>query len=201
MSETKRQILAAARHIIESKGLVSATTKAIAKEANCAEGSLYNHFHNRAELLLAVFKENLPLFSEALNGLAFKVGEETVEENFRDIFMVSLSFYRETAPLMGSLFSDRSLLEHYQKTLSTSKSGPQTSQGHLLAYLKAEQRLRRIDPSIDLTFLAEMMLGVCFQRAFREKFMEPPTQKNKDYLEDDQIFAEQLASMMAKILK
>jgi AcrR family transcriptional regulator len=198
--ETRERILEATKRILESKGLSFATTKAIARDAGCAEGSIYNHFRDRAELLLSVFREGLPAFSEALSGLAFRVGEGTIEENLKTVFLVFLPFYRQSAPLMGSLFSDLELLMNYQKTLAISSKGPQTSQNHLVAYLKAEQRLGRIREQADLEFCAEIILGSCFQRAFRDKFMGRRTKNKRDYSQSDSEFARKLSQAMAKAL-
>ncbi len=200
MKEIQKRILDATKRLLESKGLSAATTKAIAKEARCAEGSLYNHFHDRADLLLSVFKDNLPRFSEALHGLAFRIGEGAVEENLKTVFLEFLRFYRQVAPLMGSLFSDLELLKKYQETLAAAGKGPKTSQDHLAAYLKAEQRLGRVRGDADVEFLSEMILGMCFQRAFRDKFMEPPTKKKRNYSQSDVAFAKKLAEAMARIL-
>jgi AcrR family transcriptional regulator len=200
MNEIQKRIVEATKHILESKGLSVATTRAIAKEAQCAEGSLYNHFKNRADLLLAVFRESVPRFSDALNSLAFRVGEETVEENLKTVFLEFLPFYRQVAPLMGSLFSELELLADYQRSLSTSGKGPRTSQDQLAAYLKAEQRLGRVSASANVEFCSEIILGSCFQRAFREKFMEARAGKKKEHSQNDSAFAEQLAEAMARIL-
>jgi AcrR family transcriptional regulator len=198
--ETRRRILDAARRILDSKGLSFATTKAIAKQARCAEGSIYTHFHDRAELLLSVFREGLPRFSDALSGLSFRVGEGTPEENLKTVCLAFLSFYRESAPLMGSLFSDLELLATYQHSLAASGKGPHTSQDHLVAYLKAEQRLGRVRADADLDFCAEIILGSCFQRAFRDKFLERRTRNKKDYSERDSGFASGLADAIARVI-
>lgn len=199
--DTRKKILEGTRHILDSRGLSFATTNAIAKEARCAEGSIYTHFHDRADLLLSVFREGLPRFSEALNGLAFRVGEGTLEENLNTVFLTFLPFYRQAAPLMGSLFSDLELLAKYQETLAASGKGPQTSQEHLLAYLKAEQRLGRVSAESDLNFYVEIMLGSCFQRAFREKFIERRGKNKKDYSQTDSEFANKLAKAMVRVLE
>jgi AcrR family transcriptional regulator len=193
------RILKATRRILESQGLAYATTKAIAKEAGCAEGSLYVHFKNRGDLLLAVFKECLPQLLNPLSGLAFQVGEGTVEGNLKNLFIHFLPFYRQVAPLMGALFSDLSLLQSYQESLQTSGQGPHISKNHLSAYLKAEQRLGRIQSDVDIDFFSEVLMGGCFQRAFREQFSGVDF-KRKNFAKSDSEFATNLARAMAMAL-
>lgn len=48
------QILDAAAHVFSQKGYQNATTKEIAEAADLAEGSLYNYFANKRELLIGV---------------------------------------------------------------------------------------------------------------------------------------------------
>lgn len=48
------QILDAAAHIFSQKGYQTATTKEIAEAADLAEGTLYNYFANKRELLIGV---------------------------------------------------------------------------------------------------------------------------------------------------
>jgi AcrR family transcriptional regulator len=55
MAETRRiQILMGAAQVFAKKGFHKATTKEIAKVAGVAEGTIYNYFNNKRELLLAM---------------------------------------------------------------------------------------------------------------------------------------------------
>ncbi len=166
----KETLISATKKLIETKGLSAVSTREVAREAGCAEGTLYHYFKNISDLLLAVFLESLPSFSESLTGLAFRVGESQVREILTEVFVKALEFYRQTAPLMGALFSDPNLLSSYQQALLKSERGPHIPQDHLIAYLKAEQRLGRVRSDLDLALFAELFLGSAFQRAFREKF-------------------------------
>ena len=47
IARRRQHILAAAARVFASKGLTQATTKAIADEADVAEGTLYNYFKNK----------------------------------------------------------------------------------------------------------------------------------------------------------
>jgi AcrR family transcriptional regulator len=59
-STTRDQILDAALAVVERDGMAAATTKRIAGEARLSEGSLYNHFPDKAALLVALVLERLP---------------------------------------------------------------------------------------------------------------------------------------------
>jgi AcrR family transcriptional regulator len=45
--------------VIRTKGLAAASTREIAREGGCADGTLYNHFRDRADMFVAIFLENL----------------------------------------------------------------------------------------------------------------------------------------------
>ena len=59
---TRQYILEAAERMLQSKGLARLTNKEIAQEAGCAEGTLYNHFETKEDLILSAIEEHLPDF-------------------------------------------------------------------------------------------------------------------------------------------
>ena len=61
----RARIVDAAERIIVENGVVAATTKAVAREAGCAEGSLYVHFPDRVAIFSAIFEKRWPVASEA----------------------------------------------------------------------------------------------------------------------------------------
>jgi AcrR family transcriptional regulator len=71
----KNQILAAAADVFAEKGFDLTTTKEIAKRAGISEGTIYNYFASKTDLLLGIFErmkaiviqEHLPLFPEDLD--------------------------------------------------------------------------------------------------------------------------------------
>ena len=64
---SREQILAAAERVVAERGYAGATTKAIAREAQCSEGSLYNHFPDKRELFRAVYEETEKMLVGALS--------------------------------------------------------------------------------------------------------------------------------------
>ncbi len=55
----KKEILAAAARIFAEKGYANATTREIAEAADLAEGTLYNYYGGKREILLAILDETL----------------------------------------------------------------------------------------------------------------------------------------------
>jgi AcrR family transcriptional regulator len=52
--QRKRQILAAAREVFSQKGFSEATTAEIAQEAGVSEGTIYNYFESKRDLLVSL---------------------------------------------------------------------------------------------------------------------------------------------------
>ena len=50
----QRQILNAARQVFSKKGFAEATTAEIAKEARVSEGTIYNYFESKRDLLISL---------------------------------------------------------------------------------------------------------------------------------------------------
>src|ERR1700758_4533199 len=79
--DKRRQILEAAERVFRSKGLAKATTREIARDAGCADGTLYLHFDDRLSLFSAVLDECVPDIKESLAQLKELVGKRTVRLN------------------------------------------------------------------------------------------------------------------------
>ena len=170
MNTIRQRILDAAERVIRTKGLAAASTREIAREAGCADGTLYNHFADRVDLFVAVVLDKLPDFTEAFSKLPYQVGEGTVQSNLEAVAQVALSFHYQTAPLSCSLFAEPELLRRYHEALKAQNRGPYGSVKSLEAYLRAEQRLGRVDARADPLVAAAMLMGTCFWEAYRIHF-------------------------------
>ena len=53
----RHEIAKAAAQVFAEKGYANTTTKELAEAADMAEGTLYNYFEGKREILLAIFKE------------------------------------------------------------------------------------------------------------------------------------------------
>ena len=94
-SGTRAQLVDAAERVLRSKGLARATTKEIAREAGCAEGTLYLHFADKLDLVRAVHEKLLPAFVEVVRHLPGRAGTRTVEANLTELAHSALRLYRD----------------------------------------------------------------------------------------------------------
>jgi AcrR family transcriptional regulator len=161
---TRRYILDAAEQMLQTKGLARLTNKDIAAAAGCAEGTLYNHFETKEELILAAIRENLPDFLSVV--WEDRIGEGSVEANLRDIVRTCIHYYRKLLPLTTALVADMDLLDHFRLWMKEHKAGPMIIYEKVASYVAAEQRLGRLKPEIEAFSFAALLLGPCHQYAY-----------------------------------
>jgi len=170
-ADLRAQILAATQRVIEERGVASATTRAIAEEAHCAEGSIYRYFADKHELFHAASGASFPEFMELAHTLPNRAGTRTVEENLQEVALASLRFYRAVRPLMVGALADRDLLEEHRLHFGETKGGPIKAIGGLSTYLRREQRLGRISDRTSAEHAARLLLGACLSNSIMEQLM------------------------------
>lgn len=163
---TRDHLLAAAERVIRREGLGGATTRAIATEAGCAEGTLYNHFEDKQDLIAEVMTTRLPAFIQYAVDLPGRAGTGSLRGNLTELAELAIAFFREIAPMVASTLGDPDLRARHLKSLAEHGRGPHRPILALAEYLQAEQRIGRVRKRIDTAAVATLFLGGCFQFAF-----------------------------------
>ncbi|MDK1472937.1 TetR/AcrR family transcriptional regulator [Streptomyces sp. 549] len=180
---TRTRILDAGHSLLLTLGLARATTKEIARAANCSEAALYKHFRSKEELFVAVLRERLPALNPLLEQLTAAPGERTVEQSLTEIARQALLFYRQSFPIAASLYAEPRLRRRHQEAMRELGTGPHVPIESLQAYLRAEQAAGRVRADADPHAAAALLLGACAQRAFAydaDGGAEPP-QSTEDF--------------------
>jgi AcrR family transcriptional regulator len=177
---TRAQLIDAAERVLRTRGLARATTKEIARAAGCAEGTLYLHFTDKLDLVRAVHERLLPAFIEVVRHLPDRAGTGTVAANLTEVAGSALRLYRDLMPIGSSLFADPELLERFRGLLAERGGGPHRAWEPLVAYLRAEQALGRVDVQADPAAAALLLLGACQQLVFVELMTGPETLPFRD---------------------
>jgi AcrR family transcriptional regulator len=168
--DQKERLIAATEKLLASHGLGCVSTRDIAKAANVAEGALYHHFGDKAELILSVVLQQLGDFPEVLQSLPLRIGENTVQKNLETVLASAFAFHHRIAPLVCSLFADQELLAKVRSMMAERSMGPGRSAFAISAYLRAEQQLGRVSATSVPETVAELMLAVSFNRAMQDHF-------------------------------
>jgi AcrR family transcriptional regulator len=103
------RILSAAVSVMRERGVTGTTTKEIARVAGVAEGSIYNHFANKTELVAASMTEVAGGIRDALIRLSGRVGESTVEANLAELAEAEITFFADLLPITGPVLGDHDL--------------------------------------------------------------------------------------------
>ncbi|MCX5083441.1 TetR/AcrR family transcriptional regulator [Streptomyces sp. NPDC001939] len=160
------RIVDAAHELMLSIGLARATTKEIAKAADCSEAALYKYFANKEELFVTVLSERLPKLGPLLTELSKEPGAKSVAENLTEIAREAALFYEQTFPMAASLYAEPQLKRRHEEALREMGAGPHRPIQGLDAYLRSEQDAGRISRDADTYAAASLLLGACAQRAF-----------------------------------
>lgn len=120
MIEARRtQILMGAAQVFAKKGFHRATTKEIARQAGVAEGTIYNYFDNKRDLLMAMVEM---LGTRSIKATILDHPPDDPKEFFslllHDRYQLLKEYGHIMAPMIAEIFSDPDLREAiYQSIL------------------------------------------------------------------------------------
>jgi hypothetical protein len=117
---------------------------------------------------------------EAMIDLPLRVGQHSVSENLARVTAAVLSFHRQVAPVICSLFADVSLMTAARATLNERGVGPSLSSERLAAYLAAEQQIGRVAADIDVDAAADLLFGATFKIAVIDHLFDYKVSAAKD---------------------
>ena len=168
---TRERLLDSAERLLRTIGLARATTKEIARAAQCSEAALYKYFSSKEDLFVAVLHERLPSLMPLLAELTARPGSRTPEQALTEIARTATLFYEANMPIAASLFAEPGLLQRHREGLRPLGAGPQQPLLALARYLESEREHGRLRAGTDPEAAAALLLGACFQRAFLRHFL------------------------------
>ena len=164
--DTRSSILEAAERVIRDRGMASATTREIAREARCAEGSIYRHFEDKHALMTEIIGSRYSGFFQFVESLPHRAGTGTVAGTLEEVARESIDFYRGIVPMACGAVADRELLQQHREFFHRNKSGPKKLIRSITEYLRREQRGGRIEQHAVPDLVAHVLMGSCFAHSF-----------------------------------
>lgn len=162
-ASTRERLMDATERIIREQGIMAVTTKDIAREAGYAEATLYRHFQDKADLLLAVMGERISgHFLHLIRDLPGRAGEGSVAAILEELVTAAVEFSAHIMPLDVALASDPALAAAHNKRLRELGTGPEAALHSVAAYVEAEQRLGRVRADASPAAVATILLGISF---------------------------------------
>lgn len=157
----RERILDAAAVLVREDGMAAATTKRIALKAEVSEGSLYNHFPDKAELLIAIVLERMPSIRDALQSLGTAAETSSLEDRLEKVLTAMIGFYVQAQPILGGIMADPRLLALCRERFAETGRGPHLAHQKLAELLGHEVAAGRLRGDVDVAALAALLIGAC----------------------------------------
>jgi AcrR family transcriptional regulator len=176
IARRRQEILAAAAQIFAQKGYAGATTKEIAKEADVAEGTLYNYFGGKREILHAIAVETKAPMEEALLGTGTLENREAMVVLFErafDLVEARMPFIRA---LWTEAWTDDLILHEYV----IARLGRVSEQ--IQAYIAkrvADGTFRPVSPTLGAQLVMGMFLGLVLPALRGMQPLPPPSERRE----------------------
>lgn len=161
-ASTRAQILAAAARVLREYGVVGMTTRAIARQAGIADGTLYTHFLHKEDLILATIEAELPRLALG----ALDADTRSLQASLEALVRAGLHYATTLVLLSGALFFDPDLLTRIRTGLVERNPSPLELYRRVSESIVREQHRGRIKARLDPLGVAALLLGPCFQYAF-----------------------------------
>jgi AcrR family transcriptional regulator len=171
VNDNRQNIIDATERLLQTHGLARLTTREIAREAKVAEGLIYHHFKDKAELIFEVVETRVRETKNVMQNLPLEVGKNTLLKNLEGVLLSVYHAHYEITPIINSIFADQKLRDRLQEIVKERNMGPQYAIEGLDVYLAVEQRLGRISNAVDTKVLAKCLWMISIQSAMLDRWM------------------------------
>lgn len=144
------------------RGTAGLTVRDIAREAQVADGVLYNHFADKEDLLAQALHAHVRSVERSLGELPVQAGTGRVEDNLHAYITHGLALHAAILPAFAGLLAQPKVLTRFA-TLPNPMVGGQGLRTYLADYLRAEQSLGRVATGADPDMAATMIIGACHE--------------------------------------
>ncbi len=191
-------LITAAARLIDQRGSAGLSVRDIAREAQVADGALYNYFEDKEDLLAQALLAHVGAVM-ASAPLMPPAGSGTVQENLRLFIDRGLSVLVRVTPAFAGLLAQPKVLNRFHTMVGGDAAFGATADGHgadaarpadqdtgqagegprglpesLTAYLLAEQRLGRIDTAADVDAASTLIIGAIHGQVLPRVLFSPP---------------------------
>ena len=152
-------LVAATDSLLDDGAIGELTTRQIARRAGVSDGVLYNHFPDKASLVLTALVRRYDRLVERFERAAPRPEGGTPTSNLQS-FAAALCDLETDALLLGAgLLADPSLLERFWVEIHRQPYGIGRLRKPLTDYLAAEQARGGIGPTVDIEAVTTLVFG------------------------------------------
>ncbi|WP_405150665.1 TetR/AcrR family transcriptional regulator [Sphaerisporangium sp. NBC_01403] len=169
----REHLIATAERLIAERGTAGLTVRAIAREAQVADGVLYNHFADKEELLALALHAHVRTVERRLGEPPRRAGEGTVEANLRAYVAYGLAVHIAILPAFAGLVHQPGVFIRFNELPNPMAEG-RGLRADLAGYLRAERELGRLAPGASAEAAATMIIGACHELVLPGVFSGSP---------------------------
>jgi AcrR family transcriptional regulator len=187
-------LIATAARLIDERGSAGLGVREIAREAQVADGVLYNYFEDKEDLLAHALLAHVGAVMHALAPRMPPAGTGSVADNLAMFIESGMASLVRVAPAFAGLLSQPKVLIRFHAMVGGDPAfvGDAADEGGagpdedavageqrglpdiLSAYLRAEQRLGRIDADADVDAAVTLVVGVVHGEILPRVMFSPP---------------------------
>ncbi len=199
--DLRAYLIATAARLIGERGTAALTVRDIAREAQVADGVLYNYFEDKEDLLANALLAHVAAVMGSAPPLLPEPGTGTVAENLRRFVEGGLEVLSRVTPAFAGLVTQPKVLARFHAMVGgdaafgaggegegegegepgEAGSGGGEGEGHgrglpdlLGAYLRGEQRLGRIAATADVEAVVILIVGAIHGQVLPRLIFSPP---------------------------
>jgi AcrR family transcriptional regulator len=190
----REYLIATAARLIAERGTAGLAVRDIAREAQVADGVLYNYFEDKEDLLAHALLAHVAAVMQAAPRMP-AAGTGSVQDNLRLFIDGGLQTLAQVAPAFAGLLSQPGVLGRFHDMVGgdaafvggdrepdrgDERPGPDGARGLpdiLRGYLLAEQRLGRVDEAADVDAAVTLVVGTIHGEILPRVMFAPPGTK------------------------
>jgi AcrR family transcriptional regulator len=191
-------LITTAARLIDERGSAGLGVRDIAREAQVADGVLYNYFEDKEDLLAHALLAHVATVMEGMPQMP-PAGTGTVAENLRQFIDIGIGALARVVPAFAGLLAQPKVLKRFHAMVggdaafagdaaaSGDAAGGQAAPGGeagadrpgglpgiLTAYLRAEQQLGRIHEEADVDAAVTLVVGAIHGQILPRVLFSPP---------------------------
>jgi len=191
-------LITTAARLIDERGSAGLGVRDIAREAQVADGVLYNYFEDKEDLLAHALLAHVATVMEGMPQMP-PAGTGTVAENLRQFIDIGIGALARVVPAFAGLLAQPKVLKRFHAMVGGdaafagdaaagggAAAGGQAAPGGeagadrpglpgiLTAYLRAEQRLGRIHEETDVDAAVTLVVGAIHGQILPRVLFSPP---------------------------
>jgi len=190
--DLRQHLLATAARLIRERGSAGLSVRDIAREAQVADGVLYNYFDDKDDLLAQALLLHVASVMAAVPAMP-PAGTGSLAANLRQFIEAGIATLTQVTPAFAGLLAQPGVIRRFHEMVGGDQAftGPTSETGHTTiprptggnprslpeiatAYLLDEQRIGRLDPAADVEAAAVMLVGAIHGLVLPRVLFSPP---------------------------